>query len=342
MGCHNLIEPSPIMEIQMNTISNIYQTYHHLLKMHPKDKATQLTKEFCLKTVPISLEEQLARLEFLYMNDYHDEVKALIHSPHFTYEATSLYHVLISRKEKLLTHQELRWLESLTFTHPSIQCLHYFTIVYGYYDLKQYAGFDKYMDLCNQAVHKINEPLFHYFMKLRLDEITFHHYWKMNHTLLARKYAYKFINKVISPNQLCKMNHHLALSHVFDSFEASYGYAQTALSIAKKNNLVFAVASIEHHTIPFICAFHQKTEGITSPDPVEMAHIAIAEENFDKATEHLAALDELTPFQETYLGIATLNKELLLHAHHRFKYELNDSFFARLPLEYEKKLSKYV
>ncbi|WP_101842919.1 AimR family lysis-lysogeny pheromone receptor [Halobacillus sp. Marseille-P3879] len=334
MGCQNLIEPSPIMEIQMKEISSVYQKYHKLLKLYTKVQATQLTQEYCLSSSPLSIEEQLARLEFLYMNDYHKELKALVHSPHYSYEAVSLYHVLIARKVRLLTFEELRWLEALTYRHPSIQCLHYFIIVYAYYDLKQYEGFEKYIELCQQALYKVNEPLFHYYMKLRFDEVSFHHYWKTNRTILARKYAYKFINKVISPIQLCKMYHHLALSHLYDDFEASYDYAKKALSIAENNNLAAAMTSIRNHTIPFICAFHRRTDNITSPDPTESAHIAIAENNYSAAMEILCTLDHLTPFQETYLGAARLDKDMLLRAHYRFKWELNDFFFARLPLEY--------
>ncbi|MCP3027987.1 AimR family lysis-lysogeny pheromone receptor [Halobacillus sp. A5] len=338
MGCHNLIEPSPIMQIQMSKKSTIYQSYHQFLKIHPKDHASQLTKDVCLNTLPLSIEEQLARLEFLYMNDYHEEMNTLVHSPYYSHEAAFLYRVLMKRRQNLLTYKDLQWLESITFHHPSIQCLHYFIIVYAYYDLKQYSGFDKYIDLCQQALHKINEPLFHYFMKLRLDEAAFHHYWKANHTLLARKYAYKFINKVIAPSQLCKMNHHLALSHLYDSYEKSYDYALAALAIAEKSNLAAAISSIRNHTIPFICAFHNQTDNITSPDPVETAHLAIAENKFAKAKEILSALDYLTPFQQTYLGVATADRKMLLDAHTRFTCDLNDFFFAKLPLLYLKRI----
>ncbi|MFC7321762.1 AimR family lysis-lysogeny pheromone receptor [Halobacillus campisalis] len=339
MGCHNLIEPSPITQIQIKQTSTVYKTYHQLLKVHSRTEATTLVKDYCLNTSPKTFEDQLAYLEFLYMNDFYQEAESLLNTEPFTDEATALYQILLDRKKSPLTYQQLRKLESLEFQHPSTQCLHFFTIVYGYYDLKRYTGLDKYMEDCFESLNKVNEPLFHYFMKLRFEELAFQHYWKTNNILLAKKHAYKYLNKVISPHQLCKMNHILALCHVFDSFEYSFEYAQTALEIAKDYELESSINSIENHTIPFICAFHQRTEHITTADPIETAHLAIADRDFKKAQHILLPLKNPTPFQQTYLGVATNSKEMLISAHERFKHENGDLFFANLPIHY---LNRYL
>lgn len=76
---------------------------------------------------------------------------------------------------------------------------------------------------------------------------------------------------------------------------------------------------------------------MTTPDPIETAHLAIADKEFTKAIAILENLETWTSFQECYMGAASKNIRLLENAHHRFIHELGDQFFALLPRHYLKR-----
>ncbi|MFC7061992.1 AimR family lysis-lysogeny pheromone receptor [Halobacillus seohaensis] len=338
MGTHNIIEPAQLLQLQMNHVSTIYETYHSLLQNHPKEKANELTKHYCMNYFPKTVDEQLAVLEFLYMNDHFKELKKILRSHDFLEEVTFLYKILLNRLEKHFSIKDILSIESLEFKHPSLKCLHVYTIIYLYYDLKKYTGLDKFIDQCYLKLSDVREPLFHYYMKIRFNELTFHHYWKTNSIILAKKYAYKVLNMSLSPRKLSAVHHNLALCYVFEGFTPAFDNAQIALDIAKKHNFHSMISSLEHHTIPFICAFHHQTNAISTPDPIETAHLAIANKQINKAVEILSSLKTLTPFQECYLGVATENKKLLHQSERRFIDEYGDHFFAMLPKYYLERL----
>ncbi|WP_082233254.1 AimR family lysis-lysogeny pheromone receptor [Halobacillus massiliensis] len=339
MGCYNVIEPSPITKIQMYQVSTVYTYYHQALKNFSNEKAAQLTRHYCLTHSPKNFEDQLAFLEFLYTNDYLEELNELLDSPYFEPKAVWLYKLLMKRKINLLKKNDLEMLESMSFKHPSLHCLHIYTMIYGYYDIKQYTGFDKYIESCEAALNKINEPLFYYFMKLRFEEVAFHHYWKTDNKLLAQKYAYKYINKVLPGRQLSKMYHHLALCNLYEGYAASISHAQMALKVANEAQITTSISTLENNTIPFISAFHGKIEGINTTDATESAHLALADRDYKTAFKILKEINNPSPFQETYLGAASDDPQRLLNAYRRFKYQLGDHFFAKLPLIY---LRKYI
>ncbi|WP_431803981.1 AimR family lysis-lysogeny pheromone receptor [Halobacillus andaensis] len=211
-----------------------------------------------------------------------------------------------------------------------------------YYDLKRYTVLDKYTEACYITLHKVREPLFYYYMSLRFDELSFQHYWKTNNLILARKYAFKYISKVLAPRKLCSMHHNLSQSYVFESFPFSMHHAKQALQIALQHDFPSEINSIKHNTIPFIAAYHRRTLNVSTPDVVETAHIALAENKKDRAVEILSSLQSLTPFQESYLGLATGNSPMLDHAHERFRSEYGDLFFAMLPKFYLNRLKSFM
>ncbi|UOQ91666.1 AimR family lysis-lysogeny pheromone receptor [Halobacillus shinanisalinarum] len=336
---HKVIEPSRLSEAQMNEVSTIYQIYHDQLRHTSSKKAAKATMHYCLSGAHVKTEDQLASYEFLYMNDYFWELDTALSTQHDGSEIPLLYRVLLTRYSKPLTTEDLKWLQTLSFSHPSLKCLHLFTLVYAYYDIKQYTGLDKYVDECYDALLHVNEPLFYYYMKLRFDELLFQHYWKTNNLLLAKKYIYKVLNTDLSPRKLSSMNHNLALCHLYEDYDLAIGYACTGLGIARENNLVKAIKSIQNYTIPFISAFHKRTQNITTPDKVEMAHLAIAKGDSKTGEAILSRLSSLTPFQECYLGLATSDRAMLNRAHNRFIKEYGDHFFAQLPLYYLERIN---
>ncbi|MCA0985019.1 AimR family lysis-lysogeny pheromone receptor [Halobacillus yeomjeoni] len=334
MGNQHIIEPNQVNRIHLVHFSDIYEVYYHYLSIHSKSDALELTRRYVVKTIHKSIEEQLAAFEFLYMNDFFDELENELHKKHYDKGAALVYSIILKRKDTPLTEDELAELESLHFTHPSLQSLRLFLLVYAHYDLKQYQGMDKYADEIQASLFTINEPLLHYYLKLRYDEISFVHYWKTNNLILAKKFAYKFINSDLAPRKYTAMHHHLALCNAFHDYDEAMYYANKAADLAEKHRLTRALKSVSEHTIPFISAFHEKVGDIHTPDPVETAHINIMKGDLEPAITYLSSLNTLTPFQQSYLGLATRDKSLLLEAKDRFINQYGDMFFAQLPEQY--------
>ncbi|MGP4076095.1 AimR family lysis-lysogeny pheromone receptor [Halobacillus sp. K22] len=338
MVSYQVIEPSPLHQLQLNYTSSLYEIYIPLLKTLSKQEAILHASQYCLTHPPEKLEDQIAYLEFLYMNDFFKEVDILIHTNNLDSRLIYLYRLLLERLNSKPSKVQSQSLQQEEFLHPSLQCLHLFTIIYHYYDLKEYTGLDKYLEQIDEAMNAVNEPLTLYYMKIRYNELLFQHYWKTNNPLLAKKYAYKITNTELSPKKICRVYHNLALCNVFTDYQTSMEQAVKACEVAEKYSLERFAEIIKIHTIPFIAAYHLQTEKVTTPDPVETAHLAIADRDFTKAIRILENLERWTPFQECYMGAASKNAHLLENAHHRFIHELGDQFFAILPKHYLKRL----
>ncbi|UOQ44471.1 AimR family lysis-lysogeny pheromone receptor [Halobacillus salinarum] len=342
MGSHKLIEPSQLNQMRMDRVSSIYEIYHYQLQHTTSYQASEATRRYCLSHHSSILEDQLATLEFLYMNEYMKELESILHDGLYNQELLMIYRIMYNRKKTPLKEGDLNWLSALTFSHPSLKCLHLFTMVYAFYDIKQYTGLDKYIDDIYEALLTINEPLFHYYMVLRFDELLFQHYWKTNSVVLAKKHAYKYINSGLAPGKSSMMYHNLALCDTFTDYNLAIDNAHSALEIAVDYELSHPRTALTNHTIPFISAIHKKTNGVLTPDPIETAHLAIARKKNEQAKQILSKLDELTPFQETYLGAATKDPYMLKNAKSRFIHDYGDLFFAQLPELYLKELVKVV
>ncbi len=334
-----VIEPTRFNRIHMNYLSPAYKFYHHQLKDAESDTiAAERTREFCFTHKQTELEDQLAMMEFLYMNDYFTDLEKALEFEYLHSEVKDLYRIVLDRKTTRLTEQDLQEMETMEFEHPSLKCIHLFLLVYAYYDMKKFAGMDKYTEDIQEALFTINEPLFHYFMKLRFDELTFHHYFKTNSLVLARKFAYKYISSGLAPKKQATMHSHLALTYAFEDYETSLEYLKQTKRIADDHNLTAISQSVTENSIPFISAFHHRTENVKTNDPVEIAHLSIARGNPEKAIEILESRSSLSPFQQSYLGLAKKDLALLRDAKHRFVHDNGDMFFAQLPEHYMKRI----
>lgn len=339
MKSYMVIEPTRFNRIHMNYLSPAYKFYHHQLKDAGSDTvAAERTREFCLTHKDTKLEDQLAMMEFLYMNDYFTDLENALEFEHLHPEVSMLYRIVLDRKTNRLTEEDLKEMEAMEFEHPSLKCIHLFLLVYAYYDMKKFAGMDKYTEDIQEALFTINEPLFHYFMKLRFDELTFHHYFKTNSLVLARKFAYKYISSGLAPKKQATMHSHLALTYAFEDYDISLDYLKKTQKIAEDHDLSMIAQSVTQNSIPFISAFHHRTENVETKDPVEIAHLSIARGNPDRAIEILEPRASLSPFQQSYLGLAKKDLALLREAKGRFMHEYGDLFFAQLPEYYMKRI----
>ncbi|SFK37255.1 hypothetical protein SAMN04487936_11275 [Halobacillus dabanensis] len=338
MTDNQVIEPSPLRQLQMTQKSSLYDVYLNNLRYYPKSDAVLRTRDFILSHFPKDLEEQIVCLEFLYMNDFFDDLAIILSTHSINREIRQLYRILVERLNKETTKDYLDELKSLHYTHPSLHCLHLFTFVYSYHDRKVYTALDKYLDNCEQALHKVDEPLMYYYLNQRYQELLFHHYWKTDNSILASRHAYKMINTEVSPRKKSRMYHDLALCNLFNGYESSMESLAMSVKIAEGHGLVPFVTAIKNHTLPFISAFHRQTDGIVTSDPVEQAHLELARGKYEATREILQSMSSLTPFQESYLGLATKDSEMLRHSYQRFIRERGDHFFARVPLEYMKRI----
>ncbi|MEC3883661.1 AimR family lysis-lysogeny pheromone receptor [Halobacillus sp. HZG1] len=331
---YQLIEPSPLRKLQMGRASSLYDVYLDYLRKYPRRDAVLKTKDYILSHFPSAIDEQIVCMEFFYMNDFFEELSVITDSPYINKEAGHLYRVILSQNERDNNKNYLDELKDLQFTHPSLRCLHLFTLVYSYQDLKVFTALDKYLDECDQTLQQVDEPLMYYYLNQRYQELLFYHYWKTNNSILASRYAYKMINTEVSSRRKSRMHHDLALCQLFNGYESSMESLQKSMEIAEKDGHFRFLQMVKNHSLPFISSFHQRTEGITSTDPVEQAHLALARGDYKKTQEILDSFSSLTPFQESYLGLATGDREMLRNSYHRFIQEQGDYFFAQLPLAY--------
>ncbi|WP_028784303.1 AimR family lysis-lysogeny pheromone receptor [Thalassobacillus devorans] len=336
MEDYQVIEPSRIDRLKMTVPSSIYSTYHHLLKKHSRHGAADLTKNYCLNA-HFPREEQAIALEFLYMNGFFEEVQELLGRGEIEAPYDWFYRLLVRRKfGRPMSRQEVRRLKNWSQDQAAAETLRLFMLIYHHYDSKHFGSMDNYIDDIYMAMHHINKPLVKYYFQLRFDELMFQYHWKSNMGVVAKKYAYRVINSTLSPEKQSGMYHHLALVEVFDDYSAAMDHLTTSIQIAEENPLTSSLYELKERSLPFIAAFHRKTEGVKTIDPVETAHLAIAEGRMEKAEKILSSLPSLTPFQETYLGVARNDRFLLQKAYQRFKHEYGDHFFARLPFYYLK------
>ncbi|RWZ52293.1 hypothetical protein EQV77_15300 [Halobacillus fulvus] len=335
----HVLEPKPIHSLQMVYTSDLYEHYSGLLKSHSKMTASDLSRQYCLTIRPDGIENQLAYAEFLYMNGYIRELNIVMRKFDFDEDIVFLYEVMLTRIHLGDYEFPEEWLDHRSFTHPSLKCLHKFIYLYYYYGRKKFSKLDQCIEICDELLRSVNEPLVHYYFQLRYNELLFHHYWKTNNPLLARRYAYKIINTELSPRKSTTMHHSLALTHVFESYELAMDQACNALHIALEYDLP-EKDEIRHRTIPFIAALHQKVEkDMDTPDLVESAHLDLARGDHDLAASKLKTLTSLTPFQQCYLGAALGDRNELIHSRERFITEYGDQFFAQLPDFYLNRLS---
>ncbi|MCA0972601.1 AimR family lysis-lysogeny pheromone receptor [Halobacillus litoralis] len=337
MKDYQVLKPKAIQTLQMDYDSIVYDVYLDKLRNFSKEEAVEQTRAFCLIMRSHNIEDQIACLEFLYMNDFIEDVVQVLNSGVLNDDVKLLYRMTMERLGSSY-EQSLHWLKSLHFSHPSLHCLHQAIMAYRYFDMNMYQGLDGYIESYDQALQQVNEPLALYFFERRYHELLFHYYWKSNHILLARRYAYKLINKELSPRKKTTILHYLTLTYAFESYEVAMGHAYEALHYAEEHNQVKQIPSLKHRTIPFIAALHRQTADVTTPDFVETAHLAIADGRYEEGAAMLQSFEDLTPFQECYLGFALRDEKMIYNSERRFIDERGDRFFAQLSHEYRRRL----
>ncbi|MDL4839095.1 AimR family lysis-lysogeny pheromone receptor [Aquibacillus rhizosphaerae] len=315
------------------------------------DVAIKRTRDLCMYAR--SDENKKIGLEFLYSHGLLDELDELIATNLQTNNPDNMkwakiYQIMNDRKRSdnspLDIAQPMDYLNRLNdidISGVELQCLNDFLRIFCEFDINQYRNFGTYSERLREMIQQIDDPLIRDLFSSRLDEAFAIFHWKRNEMILARKFGYRILNATKSQKKKIDIHNMMALGYLYDNYQQAMYHANEALEIAKEINSVSALQGLNNFTIPFICAYHRKTEGISSNIQSEIAHIALAKGDYKTCIEILRNAETLTPFQQYYLGKALQDEQLLQESYHRFINERSDYFYAKLPVYELRKLNAF-
>ncbi|MFA1822469.1 AimR family lysis-lysogeny pheromone receptor [Virgibacillus oceani] len=307
-----------------------------LAQEHENVTLTEMVRQYCMQST--SLDIQKKGMEFLYIHGYYKELKQLITKNKASDHASNrlwaeVYQINIDRRFGSFTpHESLQQIKQIQTKEPELRCIVEFTRVSIYYDLNQFNKIGNFLDIQHEMFGAVQDKLLLSYFKIRLNQILMTYYLMRNEIIMARKYGFRVLNQSYSVISKVSTHVKLGLSYTFDTYFQGMHHLQQALKIAKNHNLLNVVKFIEQHNIPFLSAHFNQTDGITTNDKSEQAHLEIAKGNNDKAIEILNELPLNSPFTIYYLGKAKRDKDLLLQSYSYFIEKRSDYFFSRLPL----------
>ncbi|WP_163539764.1 AimR family lysis-lysogeny pheromone receptor [Gracilibacillus sp. YIM 98692] len=215
----------------------------------------------------------------------------------------------------------------------SLQILHDLMHIYCYFDMHQYRYIGTYNDRIKERLLDLNDPLLYKLLQSRLNETLIIYHWKRNELILSRKYGYRLLEETNNLRKKMDVHNILAQGYLFESYDQAINHVHIAIDIAKELENERALFGLTNYTLPFISSYHCKTDGIETTDKAEQAHLSLAKGDVQTCIAILEAFEELTPFQQYYLGLARQDKHLLRRSYQRFIEERDDYFYAKLPLE---------
>ncbi|MGN8646431.1 AimR family lysis-lysogeny pheromone receptor [Gracilibacillus sp. HCP3S3_G5_1] len=290
---------------------------------------------------------QCVAMEYLYANGLLDELRLLIDKTMYAKnklvrKTSRIYQIMYDRKilraKQLKPDMPVHYIQTvnrikINEEEYSLKILRDLVYIYSYFDTHQYGEIGTFKQLIRQNLLHITDPLLYDLIESRLNEILFIYHWKRNELILSRKYGYQLLNETNNPHKKIDIHNTLAQGYLFESYEQAMYHVSVAIELATQLQNERALYGLQNFTLPFIAAYYKRTEGITSEDKAEQAHIALAENKIEKCIRILEKFKELTPFQQYYLGRAKQDKQLLRTSYQRFIEERDDYFYAKLPLE---------
>lgn len=305
----------------------------------------EIMTRLCLETEePVN---QRIALEYLYSNGLYRELSVLIEKNRQSDNKDNqiwakIYQILCERK-RMATKQlkpatprkYLNVIERLKVEDDNypILLLKGLIYIYTYFDSNQYGKIGTYKMRISEYLSKVRDPLLHELFRMRINEILLVYHWKRNELILSRKYGYDLLNSLSNKRKIIDVHNILAQGYLFESYEQAYSHVTGALAIAKCIQYERAIYGLTNFTLPFISSYHGETNGITTEDYAEKAHLALANGDRNTCIRLLEKIEEKTPFQVYYLGKAKKDKDLLINSYRRFIEERDDFFYARLSLE---------
>ncbi|WP_407269374.1 AimR family lysis-lysogeny pheromone receptor [Radiobacillus sp. PE A8.2] len=301
------------------------------------DEAIEHTRQFCFQAA--SDQTKRTGLEFLYAYGFLDDLNKLIEINIATENACNqqwakLYQIIMERRQKRLDPDAyMDKLSELSFDSAELKCLRDFLYVYSYYERRQFHMLGNYLDPLLDRIYEIKDLMLKELFSIRLDEILMTYHWKRSEMIIARKHGYRILATTKNNRKKIDIHSNMALGYLFEDYEQAIHHAREAQKLADQIEFKPAINWLKEFTIPFISAYHRRTDGVTTNDKAEQAHLALANGDNETCIQILNEFAELSPFQQYYLGKAMEDQSLLQTSYNRFIHERNDYFFAKLPLK---------
>lgn len=284
------------------------------------------------------LYSQCIGLEFLLMNGFMPEFEQLLERNRnsrskVNREWAFIYDLFLMKQKRVRSKSQLLELvQHFNTEDAALQCTQLFLEIALYFDIFEYGILANRLEELIRKLYAVTDPILRPLFKQRMNMVLFHHYWKRNEMVLARKYGFDALVNMTNIRYLANLHINLSLSYIFEDFELANYHLDETIRIAKEHNLPRLITSVENNNRPFIYAHFNIPNQLDTPIKSVQAHLALARGDFSTAQRILSEVTEDTPFTKYYIGRAFQNRRILLQSYNEFIEQRSDHFFARLPL----------
>ena len=296
-----------------------------------KKVASYFLKTNCTRSKKIGM-------EFLYINGRYKDLQQLIIKNENSTSASNrewarVYQIMSNaRKGQTPSIQLMNEIQFFETKDPIVEILLEFSKVIVYSQARNYTFFGSSIDKIDNLMPKCSNSFLRNCFKRRISLLMFCYYWSRNELIIARKIAFELLSESIDARTKVRLHSGLGLTYLFDTYEQGIYHLNKALDIAKKHNIKHLLYRVENHIIPFYSACFGKVDHIKTEAISEQAHIEIVKGNKQKAIDLLNQIENKSPFQYYYLGLAKEDHKILERSYNMFLIERNDYFYSRLPL----------
>ncbi|GAA0289556.1 hypothetical protein GGQ92_002439 [Gracilibacillus halotolerans] len=276
-------------------------------------------------------------LEFCYINYCYDDLAYFIEknekSLYPLNRKYAMFYQLMLDIQKGASPQKIRsCVRSIQCDNPELTCLKYLVFIEVDLSIHHYHRIGTYIDKIQQLLNQLDHPLLVSFLQVRIQILNFYYYWKQNELILARKYAYHYLQMPYHIKQKAQIHLQLAYTYIYEDVDSSLYHLQEAEKIATSLEDKMLLDILMNKAYPFICAHFGIIHGVSTEDKLEKAHLEIVKGNMQKAVSLLQKLPEPTPFSQYYLGLATQQQDYHFQSYRNFIHTRKDHFFAKLPM----------
>ncbi|WP_068673754.1 AimR family lysis-lysogeny pheromone receptor [Oceanobacillus sp. Castelsardo] len=323
-------------KIEYSEMVSLIQLQDALRQKYSEEMAMEQMRQFCLDST--SKEIQKKGMEFLFINGYLRELRSLIEKNKQSFDPSNrkwaeVYKIQLQLREGNYKPIEvLERINQIETNEPELLCLLEFAKVNIQFNMHSYHDLGNAICRYEELLPQIDDYFLVENFKIRYHLVTLTYTLMQNEIIMTRKHGYKLLNLTCNPEIQVETHIKLGESYTFDSYSQGMFHLRKALKIAKDNDMTSKIEFIEQTKIPFLAAYFNKTDNITTTNKSEQAHLEIMKGNYKKAIEILEQVPINTPFEKYYLGKAKQDKSLLIQSYKDFVYKRNDNFFCRLPL----------
>jgi hypothetical protein len=250
-----------------------------------------------------------------------------------------VYKIYLDFQEKTKTNEEL--FGDLESYSPKFLETRLFKLIIKcslYYRERNYKEMHRCSTLLYKEVGQIkNEYLRESYMSRICDIIARTYLFYKNDVKKARFFAGALRNNEFSAKRKIHSLYIYGMSYFYEDYKTSLSYLEQYRDELKSIGNSDAASAIQNKEICFLKNHWDEFDEFKSEDPAELAHYYAKTGDPDKAIKILDDMEQLTPFQYYYKGLATNNPESLSISFVEFM-KRGERFFATLP---KNELDKY-